>query len=166
MAAVYFASRRGFNGIGYCVILLFLGMAAQSCATISQWNSQMALSEAVPVAKQTTIKPTTKTVQRGKGSWYGPGFRGKKTASGERFNPAELTAAHKTFPLGSKAKVTNLKNGKTVKVEITDRGPFVEGRIIDLSKAAAEKLGMIGSGTVPVRVELLSDFRSASGLKR
>ena len=166
MAAMHFASKRSFNGIGYCAILLFLGMVAQSCATISQWNSQMALPQAGPADKQTKIKPTTRTVQRGNGSWYGPGFRGKTTASGYRFNQAELTAAHKTFPLGSKAKVTNLKNGKTVEVEITDRGPFVEGRIIDLSKAAAEKLGMIGSGTAPVQVELLPDLRSSSALRK
>jgi rare lipoprotein A (peptidoglycan hydrolase) len=166
MAAAYFESRRSFNGIGYCVILLFLGMVAQSCATISRWNSQMTSPEAAPAARQTTIKPTTRTVQRGNASWYGPGFSGKKTANGDSFNQAELTAAHKTFPLGSKAKVTNLKNGKTVEVEITDRGPFAEGRIIDLSKAAAEKLGMIGSGTAPVQIELLSELGSVSGLKR
>ena len=108
-----------------------------------------------PVTKHKTIEPTIKTVQLGNASWYGPGFRGKKTASGERFNETELTAAHKTFPLGSKAKVTNLKNGKTVEVEITDRGPFVAGRIIDLSRAAAVKLGIIGPGTAHVQVELL-----------
>jgi rare lipoprotein A len=166
MAAVYFVSRGGFSGIGYSVILLLLGMVAQSCATISRWNSQMTLPEAAPAARQTTMKPTIKTVQRGNASWYGPGFLGKKTANGDSFNQAELTAAHKTFPLGSKARVTNLKSGKTVEVEITDRGPFAEGRIIDLSKEAAEKLGMIGSGTAPVQVELLSELRSDSGLKR
>lgn len=101
------------------------------------------------------MKPTIKAVQRGNASWYGPGFSGKKTANGDTFNQAELTAAHKTFPLGSKAKVTNLKNGKTVEVEITDRGPFVAGRIIDLSRAAAEQLGIIGPGRAYVQVELL-----------
>ena len=168
MAGVYLASKGDFNRIGYPVILLFLGLVAQSCATVAEWNPQMALPHTAPAAKRITTKSksTIRMVQRGNGSWYGPGFGGKKTASGERFNPTELTAAHKTFPLGSKAKVTNLRNGKTVKVEITDRGPFVKGRIIDLSKAAAKKLGMIGSGTAPLRVELLSDFRSASGLKR
>ena len=134
----------------YLVILLSLATLAQSCAIITQWKLPPALPEAAPA-----IKP--KTVQRGEASWYGPGLRGKKTASGERFDQAELTAAHRTFPLGSKAKVTNLKNGKTVEVEITDRGPFVEGRIIDLSKAAAEKLGLVGSGTAPVEIELLSE---------
>jgi rare lipoprotein A len=78
-------------------------------------------------------------------------------ASGDLFDETKLTAAHKSFPLGSKAKVTNLKNGNSVEVEIKDRGPFVEGRIIDLSKAAAERLGIIGTGTAPVEIELLSE---------
>jgi rare lipoprotein A len=170
MAGACFASRCSFNGIGYCLILLLLGAAAQSCATVSQWNRQTALPELAPAAKSVPLlnggntqsnansaNATTKRIQRGEASWYGPGFQGKKTASGDNFDQKELTAAHQTFPLGSKVKVTNLNNGKTAEVEIKDRGPFVQGRIIDLSKAAAEKLGMIGSGTVPVQVELLSE---------
>lgn len=93
-------------------------------------------------------------VQKGKASWYGPGFRGRKTASGERFNPHRLTAAHRKLPLGTKAKVTNLRNGRTVEVEINDRGPYVRGRIIDLSKAAAEYLGMKQAGTTLVLLEV------------
>lgn len=93
-------------------------------------------------------------VQSGIASWYGPGFHGRKTASGERFNQNHLTAAHKRLPLGTVATVTNLKNGKTVRVEINDRGPYVRGRIVDLSKAAAEQLGMRHSGTTPVRLEV------------
>jgi rare lipoprotein A (peptidoglycan hydrolase) len=100
-----------------------------------------------------------KTVGVGKASWYGPGFRGRKTASGEIFDDAKLTAAHKSLPLGSKARVINLGNGKTVQVEINDRGPFAEGRIIDLSRAAAHALGMIDGGIADVRVELVSDER-------
>jgi len=88
-------------------------------------------------------------------SWYGPGFSGKTTASGDVFDETKMTAAHKTLPLGSKAKVTNLKNGKSVEVEINDRGPYVEGRIIDLSKAAARALGIVDHGVARVRVELL-----------
>ncbi len=91
-------------------------------------------------------------VQQGVASWYGPGFHGRTTASGERFNQHELTAAHKKLPLGTKATVTNLKNGKTVEVEINDRGPYVGGRILDLSKAAADQLGMKHTGTTPVRL--------------
>ena len=84
----------------------------------------------------------------GVASWYGPGFAGRKTASGERFNPAEYTAAHRTLPFGSKVRVTH--NGRSVVVRINDRGPFHGGRVIDLSQAAAEDLGIrrVGSGRV------------------
>ena len=94
----------------------------------------------------------------GEASWYGPGFNGKKTASGEIFDDSKMTAAHKTFPLGTKARVTKLSTGDSVDVEINDRGPFIPGRIIDLSKAAARALGIIDSGTAAVRIELLSEW--------
>jgi len=93
----------------------------------------------------------------GVASWYGPGFGGKKTARGDIFDSKKLTAAHKTLPLGSKARVTNLSNSKSVEVEINDRGPYIEGRIIDLSEAAAQALGMIDHGTAKVEIELLDD---------
>lgn len=93
-------------------------------------------------------------VERGPASWYGPGFHGKKTASGERFNQHALTAAHPDLPLGVKAVVVNLENGRSVEVEINDRGPYARGRVIDLSKAAARELGMIEEGTAPVRIEV------------
>ena len=99
-------------------------------------------------------QPAAVYVQRGAASWYGPGFHGRKTASGERFNQHSFTAAHRKLPLGTKATVTNLNNGKTVEVEINDRGPYVRGRIIDLSKAAAERLGMKDAGTTLVRLEV------------
>ena len=91
--------------------------------------------------------------QEGKASWYGPGFHGKKTASGEPFDPHALTAAHRSLPLGTKAMVTNLGNGKTVEVRINDRGPHGGGRILDLSRAAARELAM--NGTASVRIEVL-----------
>ena len=84
-----------------------------------------------------------KHVEEGMASWYGKKFHGKKTASGERFNMYELTAAHRTLPFGTKVKVTNLENNKSVVVRINDRGPHVKGRIIDLSYAAAKKIDMI-----------------------
>ncbi|MFZ1413951.1 MAG: septal ring lytic transglycosylase RlpA family protein [Defluviicoccus sp.] len=92
-------------------------------------------------------------VQRGDASWYGPRFHGRKTASGVRFDQNKLTAAHRDLPLGSEVTVTNLDNGQSVRVEINDRGPYINGRIIDLSKAAAHELGMIQDGVVPVKVE-------------
>lgn len=98
-----------------------------------------------------------KKVIRGQASWYGPGFHGKKTASGEIFDQGKLTAAHKTIPLGTKAKVTNLQNGNTVQVEINDRGPYVGQRVIDVSRAAANALGFVESGLTLVRIELLPE---------
>ena len=88
-------------------------------------------------------------------SWYGPGFHGKLTASGERYDQNAMTSAHRTFPLGTRVKVTNLTNNRSVYVTVNDRGPFVKNRAIDLSYAAAKKIGMIGPGTAPVRIERL-----------
>ena len=92
--------------------------------------------------------------QTGTASWYGPGFHGKKTASGERFDQNKLTAAHRSIPLDSKVKVTNLENGRSVEVEINDRGPYVGKRVIDLSKAAANRLDMTDDGIARVRIEV------------
>jgi len=88
-------------------------------------------------------------------SWYGDFFHGRKTANGERFNKYALTAAHKNLPFNTKVKVTNLHNNKSVIVRINDRGPFIDGRIIDLSMNAAEKIGMKNSGIEKVKIEIL-----------
>ncbi len=94
-------------------------------------------------------------VQRGVASWYGGWHHGRKTANGERFNKAELTAAHRTLPFNSIVRVRNLTNQREVVVRINDRGPFIRGRIIDLSEAAARELGMIRAGIVPVEIEVI-----------
>ena len=99
--------------------------------------------------------PIVDGVQLGVASWYGPGFHGNHTANGEIYDQFALTAAHPSLPLGTRAMVTNLSNGRSVEVRINDRGPFVDGRAIDLSYAAAGALGMIGPGTAPVRIEVL-----------
>jgi rare lipoprotein A (peptidoglycan hydrolase) len=91
----------------------------------------------------------------GVASWYGYPHHGRLTASGRRFNMYELTAAHRTLPLGTRLRVTNLSNGRRVTVTITDRGPFVKRRVIDLSYAAAREIGMIGPGTAPVQLDIL-----------
>ena len=91
--------------------------------------------------------------QTGKASWYGPGFHGKKTSSGERFDMNTLSAAHRTLPIPSYARVTNLSNGKSVVVRVNDRGPCHGNRVMDLSKAAAKELGFIHTGTANVKVE-------------
>lgn len=92
----------------------------------------------------------------GLASWYGPGFHGRRTASGKRFDMAALTAAHPTLPFGSRVRVTNLANGRSVVVRINDRGPYVKPRIIDLSRAAAEALGFLDDGVTRVRLDLLA----------
>ena len=92
-------------------------------------------------------------IGNGVASWYGPGFAGRRTASGERFNPAEYTAAHRTLPFGSKVRVTH--NGRSVVVRINDRGPFHGGRVIDLSQAAAEEIGLRRAGSGRVEIALL-----------
>ncbi|CAN7279220.1 MULTISPECIES: septal ring lytic transglycosylase RlpA family protein [Pseudomonas] len=91
----------------------------------------------------------------GRASFYGARHHGQKTASGERFDQNALTAAHRTLPFGTRVKVTNLNNDRSVVLRINDRGPYARTRIIDVSKKAAEELGMIRSGVVPVRVESL-----------
>jgi len=91
----------------------------------------------------------------GYASWYGDPFHGRRTASGEVYDKYKFTAAHPKLPLGTKAKVTNLKNDRSVVVDINDRGPFVKGRIVDLSLAAARRIGMVDSGIARVRIEVL-----------
>ncbi|MDI6687628.1 MAG: septal ring lytic transglycosylase RlpA family protein [Desulfobacterales bacterium] len=93
--------------------------------------------------------------QSGKASWYGSKFHGRKTANGETYNMYAMTAAHKTLPLGTCVRVKNLQNNKEIDVRINDRGPFVRGRIIDLSYTGAKKLGIVGPGTAPVQITAL-----------
>lgn len=91
----------------------------------------------------------------GRASYYGERFRGRRTASGERFDPDRLTAAHRTLPFGTRLRVTNLRNGRSVVVRVTDRGPYHGRRVLDLSKEAARQLGMIRRGVARVRIERL-----------
>lgn len=151
--------------------IVIFSLLAQSCATISgisersdqlnnDANSTGAKVQKVsvePDGRKPSAKRSIKHALKGTASWYGPGFHGKKTASGEIYDQTKFTAAHKTLPLGTKALVTNLDNGSTVEVEINDRGPFVSGRIIDLSRAAASELGLVANGTAPVKVEVIEE---------
>ena len=108
---------------------------------------------AFPVQPMAEEKPPEKVFeQTGKASYYGEWHQGKPTASGEKFDMNALTAAHKTLPFGTKVKVTNLENGRSVTVRITDRGPFVKGRVIDLSLAAAKKIDMVKAGVAKVEI--------------
>jgi rare lipoprotein A len=102
-------------------------------------------------------------VEEGTASWYGIPFNGRRAANGEIFDMNSLVAAHRTLPFGSILRVTNLNNGRGVEVRVIDRGPFVGDRILDLARAAAVTLDMIGTGTAPVRIELLSGPNPAVG---
>ncbi|MBB4053703.1 rare lipoprotein A [Devosia subaequoris] len=107
------------------------------------------------VAPNLQVQAHTATIS-GIASWYGPGFHGRTTANGERYNMHEMTAAHKTLKFGTKVKVTNNTNGKSVVVRINDRGPYVGERVIDLSRSAANAIDMIGPGTANVTIEVLA----------
>jgi len=100
--------------------------------------------------------------QRGKASWYGKKFHGRKTANGEHYDMYGMSAAHKTLPLGSWVRVENLDNGRKLDVRLNDRGPFVQGRIIDLSYGAAKKLGVVGPGTANVKLTALGSRVAAA----
>lgn len=98
---------------------------------------------------------TTGWQEEGEASWYGPGFHGRQTASGEVYDMEAMTAAHRELPFGSRVRVINLDNGHETRVRINDRGPFARGRVLDLSRAAAREIDMLGSGTARVRIEVL-----------
>lgn len=106
-------------------------------------------------------KPFDQTIV-GKASWYGHPFHGRTTANGERYNMHLMTAAHKTLPFNAVVKVTNLVNGKTALVRINDRGPYIAGRNIDLSFAAAQELDMVEYGVAPVKLEIIMPQKSSS----
>ncbi len=110
-----------------------------------------------PVATQTSAPSRLIQVVQGAASWYGPGFYGRTTASGERLRKGTLTAAHRTLPFGTKVRVTNLSNGRSVVVRINDRGPFRYHRVIDLAHGAAQELRMMQAGEVPVQLEILKE---------
>jgi rare lipoprotein A len=105
-----------------------------------------------PSANSSTV--AWRNYEKGKASWYGGRWHGRATASGERFNQWAMTAAHKKLPFGTWVRVTNQSNGRMCIVRVNDRGPFVRGRVIDLSRAAAQQIGLTSSGIAPVRLEV------------
>lgn len=140
------------------VVLLTATMSAPLASEVVMAKSTQKVDPS-PVSTK-PLAQSSKQLQnllRGMASWYGPGFHGRQSASGERFNQNALTAAHRNLPFGTKVRVTNLNNGRSVVVRINDRGPYAGGRIIDLSAAAAKMLGMIQSGVAPVEVQVLSE---------
>jgi rare lipoprotein A len=116
----------------------------------------LAISSTVPLYPVHAAPAPAPRPSLGVASWYGPGFHGRLTANGERYNMNELTAAHRSLPFGTKVKVTNKSNGKSVVVRINDRGPYIGKRVIDLSKAAAQRIGMVDAGIMTVELEILA----------
>lgn len=135
------------NRIAFSTVL-FLFLFAFGCALPP---SRVRVPQIPPVSRA----PAGGISQTGIASWYGPGFHGKATASGEVYNQNDFTAAHQTLPLGTRVLVTNLENGSVTEVLVNDRGPFAKGRIIDLSYAAAQSIHMVGPGTALVRLDIL-----------
>ena len=140
-----------------CIALAFCAVTASACSSSAEISNVRPLDLAQPElnasSESTGSKVEPVLVHEGKASYYADYFDGRRTASGERFSQRKLTAASRTLPLGSRVLVTNAENGRSVEVVINDRGPYVKGRVIDLSKKAARALGMIEDGVVDVRVE-------------
>lgn len=129
---------------------------------LQTWNKSAPAShknESSSSHKKTKTKSLSKQKRTselsGQASWYGPGFHGKQTANGERYSMHDMTAAHKTLPFNTKVKVTDRDTGRSVVVRINDRGPYKDGRIIDLSKKAARRIGMLDRGIANVTLEIL-----------
>lgn len=139
---------------------VFWGVGLTLCLVTAGCTTTISRKEATPRATTVSIPPRSRTMEVGRASWYGIAHHGKITASGEVYNQYDLTAAHPSLPLGSRAVVTNLDNGRTVEVRINDRGPFVGGRVIDLSRGAAQTIGLVKPGIARVRVKTLSSHKS------
>ena len=163
------ASRPRFQTSSYLVAALACAMLF-GCAEVERAPEPGAPMPApptpVPAAPPPLAPPSTGdtvigTQQRGRISMYGNEFAGRKTASGEPFDPSTLTMAHRTLPFGTRVRVTNLENQRSVEVVVNDRGPFVSGRIADLSEAAARRIGMIAKGVVEALLDILKPGKKA-----
>jgi rare lipoprotein A len=124
-------------------------------ATASDDSSVTADTPATIETKLEAVQQSFDEIATGRASYYGRELEGNRTASGERFHAAALTAAHRTLPLGTKLRVTNLANGRSVIVRVNDRGPFIRGRVLDVSLAAAREIGMVARGSADVRLEVV-----------
>jgi rare lipoprotein A len=143
------SNRPRFHRTGAAMLLIF-GMVSAGAAAPAT-TPALPTDAAHPMAKA----PQHHWYQIGRASWYGKFFQGKETASGEAYDMNQLTAAHRSLPLGSLVRVTNLNNHRSVVVRVNDRGPLPENRVIDLSYAAAHFLGLSHTGTAPVRLDLI-----------
>jgi rare lipoprotein A len=143
---------------GALVSILLLAACGSTSGGVADGRSSYKVGSSYTIAGRVyTPDENYRYNESGMASWYGPGFHGKRTANGEAYDQAAMTAAHRTLPMPSVVRVTNLSNGSSVIVRVNDRGPFANDRIIDLSRAAAEKLDMVRAGTASVRVEILPE---------
>ncbi len=133
--------------------LLFAALGIWGCATVTS----PVPGSAVDARRIDRRSPDTSRSEMGLASWYGEPHHGQPTASGEIFDMTQLTAAHRTLPLGTRLRVVNLENGRIVRVRVNDRGPYVDGRVLDLSREAARALDMVERGVVPVKLEIIHD---------
>jgi rare lipoprotein A (peptidoglycan hydrolase) len=150
---------------GLALFLCIAGLGAAQGNSGSAHDRGSPPRQPKPATKSTVAKKRTRPYQVGTASWYGSYFHGKETASGEAFNMYDLTAAHPTLPLGTYVKVTNLRNGRAVVVRVNDRGPVVDGRIIDLSYEAARVLHLEHQGIQQVRLDLVSEPQTVAMLR-
>jgi peptidoglycan lytic transglycosylase len=134
---------------GWLAVVLLLALALAGC------HKKKTKTPRAPQAHAAIPAPVG-SIEEGLASWYGPPYHGRQAADGEIYDMEKMTAAHRTLPFQTWVRVTNRQNGLTVDVRITDRGPFVEGRIIDLSKAAARRIQLLGAGVSPVRLEVIN----------
>jgi rare lipoprotein A len=147
-----------FESSAFCTLLYGILLLLVACASPSP-ETKKGDYYTVAGKRYYPISSSTGFVQRGLASWYGGKFHGRLTSNGERYNMYGRTAAHKTLPFNTYVRVTNLRNGKKTLVRINDRGPFVRGRIIDLTYTSANELAMLEDGVVPVKIEALGYAR-------
>ncbi|MGD9950302.1 MAG: septal ring lytic transglycosylase RlpA family protein [Desulfobulbus sp.] len=145
--------------IGLVLLEFSFGQLLNTVSVAEANESSVAVAHAI--SPPAAIAPKPKKWMKGKASYYADRFNGRKTASGQIFHQGRLTAAHRYLPLGTKVRVINLRNKRSVEVHINDRGPWCKGRVIDLSKAAAKKLGMMPRGVAMVKLEVIE--ASSSG---
>jgi len=135
------------------IIIIIISLALSSCGPTIAYGDYIN-SDGMSRKEIEAIRNHPE-VQIGIASYYGKEFHRKLTANGQKFNMYKVSAAHKTLPLGTRVKVTNLNNGKSIRLTINDRGPFKKGRILDLSYKAAQKLGFVNEGTTKVRIDII-----------
>jgi rare lipoprotein A len=150
-------ARRFGTTVRFRCLLVVLTAALLSSACGGRRAAVSAPRTPPPVSGQGTAEAAPGAAETGYASWYGEPYHGRRAANGEVYDMHKMTAAHRTLPFETMVKVTNLENQRTTTVRITDRGPFVKGRIIDLSLAAAEQIALVGPGTALVRLDILSD---------